>query len=287
MLNSFLRIIKPIRNGDGPVRVRRPFLRQWSEGVEGCLDLLSDGDDAIRTRKLFDQSQVANRVLKQMNEVSSLLTSALNIHLNVEQQFTMNTSNVFMSLQTLQIASLFGKEMPSVGKARLRLPSIWNLSLDEPQTGSLRVRSSFYLRIAVDFSFFLALVDFGTLAFVWIFTEYESISIDLVDLDGSSGECTSASHGSQSPTWHCHSSRPVVDHSFNVIDPFGNASVEHQSLLCIDLPILIAHRSWTLLEQRSLDGRSSLHQVTHADLLLFWSPFSRFDQRKSLHVLHR
>ena len=87
-----------------------------------------------------------------------------------------------------------------MGKARLRLPSIWNLSLDEPQTGSLRVRSSFYLRIAVDFSFFLALVDFGTLAFVWIFTEYESISIDLVDLDGSSGECTSASHGSQSPT---------------------------------------------------------------------------------------
>ena len=65
---------------------------------------------------------MANRVLKQMQEVSSLLTSALNIHLNVEQQVTMNTSNVFMSLQTLKIESFLEKQIRSVGNARLRLP---------------------------------------------------------------------------------------------------------------------------------------------------------------------
>ena len=92
-----------------------------------------------------DQEELSSRVLKQMNEVSSLLSKALNIHLNVEQQFTLNTSDVFMSIGTLKIESLLGKEIPSVSEARFRLPSTWNLSLLEHQRGSLKVRSSFCL----------------------------------------------------------------------------------------------------------------------------------------------
>ena len=92
---------------------------------------------------VFDQEELSLGVSKQMNEVSSLLSQSLNIHLNLEQQFTMNTSNIFMSIQTLNIESLRGIEIPSIGEARLRLPSSsWNLSLlDSPQTGALKVRS--------------------------------------------------------------------------------------------------------------------------------------------------
>ena len=97
----------------------------------------SERDD----QNLFDQEELSSRVLKRMNEVSSLLSKSLKIHLNLEQQFTLNTSNVFMSIETLKIESILGKEIPSVGEARLRLPSIWNLSLVEHQRGSLKVRS--------------------------------------------------------------------------------------------------------------------------------------------------
>ena len=159
------------------------------------LDLLPDGSDLTRVRNLFDQSELANRVLKQMKEVSSLLTSALNIHLNVEQQFTLNTSNVLMTFQTLNIASLPGTEIPSLGNARLRLPSsAWNLSLQKEQIGSLRVRSSSDLLMSLDFS--LSSVELGTFAFVWFFIEDESLSLDLLDLDGSTRKCNSSSHGS-------------------------------------------------------------------------------------------
>ena len=89
-----------------------------------------------------------------MTEVTDLLTRALNIHLNVEQQFTMNTPSIFMSMETVKVGSLLGKEIPSVGNARLRLPSIWNLSLDPHQTGSLRVRRlSVLLIFRCNFSF--------------------------------------------------------------------------------------------------------------------------------------
>lgn len=152
MPDNCLRIIKRIWSQNGPGRVGKTFLRRRSKGEDEFLDLLSDGVDATRTLNLFDQTQTANRVLKQMQQVSSLLTSALNIHLNVEQQFTMNTSNVFMSLQTLKVSSLLGREIQSVGNARLRLPLTWNLSLDEQQTGSLRVRPSCQRLMPIDFS---------------------------------------------------------------------------------------------------------------------------------------
>ena len=118
------------------------------------LDLQANGEDSDRILNLFDQRQLASRVLKEMKEVSSLLTRAMNIHLNVEQQFILNTSNVFVSFQTLNAESLLGKEIPLLDNARLRLPSTWNVSLQKYSTGSLRVRSSvsFDLLSSVDFA---------------------------------------------------------------------------------------------------------------------------------------
>lgn len=188
---DFLWIIKRIWNWIGLVKVRR-LLFCASKLIE--LDLLADGEDSVRTRNGFDQKALANRVLKQMTEVSSHLTRALNIHLNVEQDFTMNTSNLFMTLETLKTSSLLGKEIPSVGNARLHLPSTWNLSFDERQTGSLRV--CFHLFQSSDgiSVFSLSLVDIGTFSFVCFFVEYEPFSIDFLDLDGSTRKRTSSSY---------------------------------------------------------------------------------------------
>jgi hypothetical protein len=121
---------------------------------ESSLDLL----EMDRLRNVQSQKSVANQVFEQMNELISLLTRGLNVHLNVGQNFTLNSSSVFMSMETLATESLFNKEIQSVGNARLRLPSQLNLSLDPHLRHSLRVRSS---------SFFLSLVSFSSSSQHW------------------------------------------------------------------------------------------------------------------------
>jgi hypothetical protein len=71
----------------------------------------------------------------------SLLTSALNINLNIGQNLTLNTSSVFMSLETISIKSLPNKLIQPVGNAQIQLPSNLNSNFDNDQTISLRVCS--------------------------------------------------------------------------------------------------------------------------------------------------
>lgn len=71
-----------------------------------------------------------------MIETMSLLTNALKIHLNLGQNSTMNTSAVFMSLETLSTESLHNKIIEPVGNARIHLPENFQVN----STGvSLRV----------------------------------------------------------------------------------------------------------------------------------------------------
>ena len=198
LLDDFLRIIKLIWSGNGLVKVRRSFLLALLMSVE--LDVLANGEDSDRTQNLFDQKELSSRLLKQMKEVSSLLTRSLNIHLNVEQQFTVNTSSVFMSLETLKIQSLLRKEIPSVGNAWLRLPSTWNLSLQEYPTGSLRVRS--FLFMQVDFSLQSALEPLAS--FGSSLSTHLSRSISLTWMDQQGNEL---------------SLRTDLDHPFEIIIP--------------------------------------------------------------------
>jgi hypothetical protein len=71
----------------------------------------------------------------------SLLTSALNIDLNIGQNLTMNTSSIFMSLEIISIKSLSNKMIQPVGNAQIQLPSNLNSDFDNDQTISLRVCS--------------------------------------------------------------------------------------------------------------------------------------------------
>jgi hypothetical protein len=63
----------------------------------------------------------------------------LNIHLNIDQNLTMNTSSVFMSLETISIESLSNKIIQQVENAEIHLPSNLNSNMNNKQTVSLRV----------------------------------------------------------------------------------------------------------------------------------------------------
>jgi Fe-S cluster assembly scaffold protein SufB len=83
---------------------------------------------------------MANQIISQVSQTNSLITSALNIHLNIGQNLTMNTPSVFMSLETASIESLANKLIQQVGNAQLRIPSRFYLSTNSSSSISVRVR---------------------------------------------------------------------------------------------------------------------------------------------------
>ena len=110
-----------------------------------CAGLFADGDDFSwntieQGRNLYYQKQAADQISAQSTQTIALLTSALNIHLNVGQTQTINTSSVFMSLETISSQSLANKTIQPFGNAQITLPS----TLTNNQTLSLRVCLFFF-----------------------------------------------------------------------------------------------------------------------------------------------
>jgi hypothetical protein len=106
--------------------------------------LFADGNDFSwntieKGRNLYYQKQTADQINSQTKETVSLLTSALNIHLNIGQNQTINTSSVFMSLETISVESLSNKLIQPIGNAQISLPSNINSNMNNDQTISLRV----------------------------------------------------------------------------------------------------------------------------------------------------
>jgi hypothetical protein len=84
------------------------------------------------------------KLLKQI----SLVTAALNIHLNIGQNMKMNSSSVLMSLEKSSFESLSNKLIEQVGNAQIHIPS----DLDNNGTVSLRVCSlSFIYTLSIMF----------------------------------------------------------------------------------------------------------------------------------------
>jgi hypothetical protein len=113
-------------------------------------DLFADGNDFSwetieKGRNIYYQKQMASQITIQTTETISLITAALNIHLNIGQNLTMNTSSVFMSLETISVESLSDKTIEQVGNAQIRLPSTFASNINNNQTVSLRVCFSFHL----------------------------------------------------------------------------------------------------------------------------------------------
>ena len=72
-------------------------------------------------KNTYYQQKIADQVANQMNELVSRLTSTLNIHINVGQQLVINTSEVFMSLESQTMQSLSNKQFID---GLIRFPSI-------------------------------------------------------------------------------------------------------------------------------------------------------------------
>ena len=84
---------------------------------------------------------MANEVNDKVQELTSFLTSTLNLHLNLGQYSQINTSQVFMAMETLSTESLANKSIPSVGNARIQFPE--DLTINHSMDSlSLRVRNS-------------------------------------------------------------------------------------------------------------------------------------------------
>ena len=108
------------------------------------IDLFADGSDFSwetieKGRNKYYQQQLANQIHTQMTKTTSLISSALNIHLNSGQNFITNTLSVFMSLETTSIQSLANKVVEQVGNAQFRIPSNFTLSSTNETSILLRV----------------------------------------------------------------------------------------------------------------------------------------------------
>jgi hypothetical protein len=82
---------------------------------------------------------MANQISTQTTQTLSLLTSALNIYLNIGQSLLMNTSSVFMSLETTSFQSLSNKLIQQIGNSHIQIPSNFSSNSNINGTISLQV----------------------------------------------------------------------------------------------------------------------------------------------------
>ncbi len=121
---------------------------------------------------------MANQVYLQTTQTLSLLTSALNIHLNIGQNLIMNTSSVFLSLETTSLNSLSNKLIKQIGNAQIQMPS--NFKLNSTDNTSISLRVNLFVQYLNHHCFVLVfLVNDTTTCFIWKFSfsiKYKSFS---------------------------------------------------------------------------------------------------------------
>ncbi len=82
---------------------------------------------------------MANQIEAEVTETLSLITSALNVHLNIDQNMIMNLSSVFMSLERISFQSLTNKLINQIENAQIYIPSNFHSNLTDNKPVSLRV----------------------------------------------------------------------------------------------------------------------------------------------------
>ena len=98
-------------------------------------------DKIEKNRNKYQQRKFSNEINLKAQEITSLLTSTLNLHLNLGQNSQINTPEVFMSMETLSIQSLSNKSIQSIDNAQMIFPSIFNFT-NLSDSISLRVNQS-------------------------------------------------------------------------------------------------------------------------------------------------
>ena len=83
---------------------------------------------------------MANRISRQTSETLTLLTAALIIHLNINQNLSMNTSSIIMFLERISIESLSNKLIEQNQNALIQMPMNFQLNSTENTFIAFRVR---------------------------------------------------------------------------------------------------------------------------------------------------
>ncbi|CAF1473458.1 unnamed protein product [Adineta ricciae] len=114
------------RANDFPVDYDTDLESPWSNP-----NLFANGNDFSwntmeKNRDLYYQKRAQTQISEQSKQTIAFLTSALNNHLNIGQNFTINSSSVFMSLQTTTFQSVSNGIIKSIGNAQVQLPSNMN-----------------------------------------------------------------------------------------------------------------------------------------------------------------
>ena len=129
---------------NGPLQKRMEILDEW----------------------VFDfQKELADSLNEKLNQIIFILTSSLNLHLNLGQNYSIQTPQVFLSLQTISLQSLLN---------RMNLSSS---NLNRNQTVSFRVRSSLFFSFEFLLIFSRSLIESNT-------NLSRSLSISILDEKG-------------------------------------------------------------------------------------------------------
>jgi hypothetical protein len=145
-------ITKPILNLLGRIQVRNKekifFLSIFVQ-----LDLFSDGDDFSlptieKNRNRFFHEQLSIEISRQSDETIDLLTNALNVHLNIEQNITFHNPNALMSLGMIPLGSLSNRILfPLISNGSIRLPrKFFSDPNNNSDVISFRVRRLIFIR---------------------------------------------------------------------------------------------------------------------------------------------
>ena len=103
---------------------------------------MTDGSDSTwetleHSRNIHQQRKFSNEMTTKVHQMISLLSSTLNLHINVGQNCQINTPEVFMSMETLSTTSLSNKSIEPVSNARIQLP----LNFTTNYNGTISLRS--------------------------------------------------------------------------------------------------------------------------------------------------
>lgn len=102
-------------------------VQQNLEGVDETIE----GDRVTYYRK-----RAARQIADEVAKTNILITATWNIHMNIAQNRTINTSSVIASFEKLSLAALSNKRMEN---ARIHLPSDFEANVTRNTTVSLRV----------------------------------------------------------------------------------------------------------------------------------------------------
>ena len=128
-------------------------------------------------------NKLAKEITDRIDKMILLLSSTLNNHLNLGQNFVINTSEVFLSLEKLSISTLLLKTQ--IGKIQIRFPSTLNRNLN--QIISLRVSLDFLPKNFFDlFGFFQSTMKLTVASFENNLNTniFNSLSISITDENG-------------------------------------------------------------------------------------------------------